>query len=166
MHARLGGCSYNTCVRGITRRVLDMVLGLTIPMRYRSSSSIRFNDLRPHCVSVMPSETTVSGPSRIGITSDTWSGMKGRIDMEKSNIFPAGSRSSHVVMLSFCSLFLCRCYSWLKSQKDCRYEASTHTRLSSVSLSVKGVVFMRDCSCVILSLTAFVRRTAWTAIII
>ena len=106
-----------------------MVLGLTIPMRYRSSSSIRFNDLRPQCESVMPSETTVSGPSRIGITSDTWSGMKGRIDMEKSNIFPAGSRSSHVVMLSFCSLFLCRCYSWLKSQKDSRCEASMHMRI-------------------------------------
>ena len=124
MNARLGGCSSNTCERGITRGVSDMALGLTIPMRYRSSSSIRFNDLRPLCESVMPSETTVSGLSRIGITSDTWSSKKGRIDMEKSNIFPAGSWSSHVMMLSFFPLFLCRCYSWLKSQKDSRREAS------------------------------------------
>ena len=126
VHARLGGCSSNTCERGITRGVSDMALGLTIPMRYRSPSSIGFNDLRPFCEFVMPSETTVSGLSRIGITSDTWMSYKGRIDMEKSNIFPAGSRSSHVVMFVFFPLFPCRCYSWLKSRKDGRCEASTH----------------------------------------
>ena len=133
VHARLGGCSYDTCERGITRGVLDMVLGLTIPMRYRSPSSIGFNDLRPFCEFVMPSETTVSGLLRIGITSNARSSYKSRIDMEKSNIFPAGSRPSHAVILVFCSLFLC-CYdSRLKSQKDRRYEARMHTRRSSVS---------------------------------
>ena len=144
----LSGCSYTTCERSKTRRVLDMVLGLTIPMRYRSSSSIRFNDLRPQCESVMPSETTVSGLSRIGITSDTWSSKKGRIDMEKSNIFPAGSWSSHVVMLSFFPLFLCRCYSWLKSQKDSRCEASTHMRTQACPevkrCSVHARLLMRE----------------------
>ena len=104
-----------------------MVLGLTIPMRYRSSSSIRFNDLRPHCESVMPSETTVSGLSRIGITSDTWMSYKGRIDMEKSNIPPAGSRLSHVMLFVFFPLFHCLRYKWVKTLEGLRCEANMHT---------------------------------------
>ena len=129
-------CSSSTCERGITRGVLDMVLGLTIPMRYRSPSSIGFNDLRPLCEFVMPSETTVSGLLRIGRNSNAWSSNESRIDMEKSNIFPAGSRLLHVVILVFCPFFLC-CYdSWLKSQRDSRHEASMHTWTYQRVLSV------------------------------
>jgi len=104
-----------------------MALGLTIPMRYRSPSSIGFNDLRPSCEIVMPSETTVSDLLRIGRNSNAWSSNESRSDMEKSNIPPAGSRLLHVMLLCFFPLFHCLRYKWVKTLEGLRCEANMHT---------------------------------------
>ena len=133
VHTRLGGCSCNTCERSTTSGVKDMVLGLTSTIRYRPASSIEFNDRNPFSEHVMPPETVVSRCPRIVRNRNAWGRSVGGIDMEKSNIFPAGLRSLHVVLPCFFFPVASCCYYKRGKPLKTSDVKRVHTRGSSVS---------------------------------
>ena len=72
--------------------VIDMALGLTIPMRYRPASSTESLQPTTPVESVMPLEIVASRCPCIVRNRNAWGRSESGIDMGKPNISPAGLR--------------------------------------------------------------------------
>ena len=75
--------------------VIDMALGLTIPMRYRPASSTEPPQPTTPGESVMPLEIVASRCPCIVRNRNAWGRSGSGIDMGKPNISPAGLRLPH-----------------------------------------------------------------------
>ena len=135
VHTRLGGCSCNTCERSTTSGVKDMVLGLTPTIRYRPASSIEFNDRDPFLSMLCRlNRWCLDAPALLEIGM-RWGRSVSRIDMVNPNMFPAGSRSLHVLQPCFFPAVCRYSFNRVKALDTAEVKRAMHNVANSVSSS-------------------------------